>query len=59
VIENYPKSGKAPDAMLNIASSQIEMAEVAAAKTTLQSLVTKYPNSDAADKARRRLANLK
>jgi TolA-binding protein len=47
-----------PDALLNIASSQIEMGESNAGKKTLEELMTKYPISDAADKARRRLAAL-
>ena len=45
--------------MLNIASSQQEMNKKPAAKKTLESLIARYPGSDAAEKAKRRLANLK
>jgi tol-pal system protein YbgF len=56
LILTYPSSAKIPDALLNIASSQQEMGEKAAAKATLQDLIARYPFSDAADKAKRRLA---
>ncbi|HNC41979.1 MAG TPA: tol-pal system protein YbgF, partial [Nitrosomonas sp.] len=36
VIDQYPKSAKAPDALLNIASSQLEIPDVSAAKKTLE-----------------------
>ncbi|MGH8719910.1 MAG: tetratricopeptide repeat protein, partial [Burkholderiales bacterium] len=55
----YPDSQKAPDAWLNIASSQLELGEAAAARKTLEELVAKYPDSEAADKAKKRLASLK
>ena len=45
--------------MLNIASSQLEMNKKPEAKKTLETVVRKYPGSDAADKAKKRLANLK
>jgi len=56
LIRTYPSSAKIPDALLNIASSQQEMGDKAAAKATLQDLIARYPFSDAADKAKRRLA---
>ena len=56
LIRTYPSSAKIPDALLNIASSQQEMGDKATAKATLQDLIAKYPFSDAADKAKRRLA---
>ena len=55
----FPDSAKAPDAMLNIASSQQEMNKKPAAKKTLQGIITKYPGSEAAEKARQRLAHIK
>jgi tol-pal system protein YbgF len=55
----FPDSAKAPDAMLNIASSQQEMNKKPAARKTLQGIITKYPGSDAAEKARQRLAHIK
>ena len=55
LISNYPDSQKVPDAMLNIATSQIELGDTVAARRTLQDIVSKYPQSDAATKARQRL----
>ncbi|PZP57963.1 MAG: tol-pal system protein YbgF, partial [Azospira oryzae] len=48
-----------PDALLVIASSQQELKDTAAAKKTLEELVQKYPLSEAAEKAKRRLASLR
>ncbi len=59
VLKNYPDSAKIPDALLNIASSQAELGETAAARKTMEEIVAKHPASDAADKARRRIASLK
>jgi TolA-binding protein len=55
VITLYPKGSKIPDAMLKIGFSYISMNEPAKAKSALQALVDKYPNSPAAVKARERL----
>lgn len=59
LIANYSDSASVPDALLNIASSQYELGQAPAARKTLEGLVTRYPASDAAEKARRRLATLK
>jgi len=59
LIKTYPDSPSVPDAMLNIASSQIEMGESISGRRTLEELVARYPVSDAADKAKRRLATLR
>lgn len=59
LVSTYPDSAKVPDALLNIASSQQEMNDNAAARKTLEALIAKYPISDAAEKAKRRLANIK
>lgn len=56
---NYPESQKVPDALINIASSQQELGKMGDAKKTLESVVSKYPSSDAAAKAKRRLDSLK
>ncbi len=58
LIKTYPDSPSVPDAMLNIASSQIEMGEAINGRRTLEELVAKYPVSDAAEKAKRRLTGL-
>lgn len=57
LVKDFPDSAKAPDAMLNIASSQKEINHKTAAKKTLKDLIAKYPISDAAEKAKQRLAN--
>jgi tol-pal system protein YbgF len=59
LLSAYPDSSSVPDALLNIASSQQELGESAAARKTLDGLVARFPSSDAAEKARRRLANLR
>ena len=59
LIKTYPDSPSVPDAMLNIASSQIEMGQSITGRRTLEELVARSPVSDAADKAKRRLATLR
>ncbi|HYK12584.1 MAG TPA: tetratricopeptide repeat protein, partial [Burkholderiales bacterium] len=58
LLKAYPDSPTVPDAMLNIASSQIEMGESAVGRKTLEELVAKYPVSEAAEKAKRRITGL-
>jgi len=55
LIRTYSDSPSVPDALLNIASSQIEMGESNAGRKTLEEVLTRFPLSDAADKAKRRL----
>ncbi|MGH8664333.1 MAG: tol-pal system protein YbgF [Burkholderiales bacterium] len=59
LLASYPDSSKVPDALLNVASSQAELGETAAARKTMDELVAKHPGSDAAEKARRRMANVR
>jgi tol-pal system protein YbgF len=56
LLKRYPDSPKVPDSMLNIATIQSDLNDPAAAKTTLEDIVAKYPSSEAATKARSRLA---
>jgi tol-pal system protein YbgF len=56
LIAAYPDSLKVPDAMLNIATAQLDLGDAAAARRTLEDLVAKFPKSDAAVKAKQRLA---
>jgi tol-pal system protein YbgF len=56
LIANYPDSTKVPDALLNIASAQSELGDNAGARRTLEELVAKHPQSEAAAKAKQRLA---
>jgi tol-pal system protein YbgF len=59
LIAGYADSASVPDALLNIASCQLELGDAAAARKTLDGVVARYPTSDAAEKAKRRLATLK
>lgn len=56
VLANWPDNAKAPDAMLNIASSQAELGDAKAARETMQLLLKKYPTSQAAEQAKQRLS---
>jgi tol-pal system protein YbgF len=51
----YPQSNKVPDAWLNISRCQEELKEPAAARRTLEGLVSKYAGTNAAAIASRRL----
>jgi len=59
VVKNFPDHAKAPDALLNIATCQLELKDRTATKKTLESLVAKYPDTPAATTAKERLAILK
>ena len=59
LISTFPDSASVPDALLNMASSYIELGDTAAAKKTMDNLVARYPSSEAAEKAKRRLASLR
>lgn len=59
VVKNFPDHAKAPDALLNIATCQLEMKDRAATRKTLESLLAKYPEAPAAGTAKERLAALK
>jgi tol-pal system protein YbgF len=55
----YGFSPKAPEAMLGIADCQHEFKAVTLSKKTLKLLIAKYPGSDAAIEAKKRLAAFK
>ena len=55
----YPYSPKVAEAMFGIADCQQELNNVVAVKKTLRQIIAKYPGSEMADKARKRLASLK
>lgn len=59
LLGTYPDSNKAPDALLIIGTAEGNLGDNAAARKTYEELVAKYPASDAADKAKGRLAKLK
>jgi tol-pal system protein YbgF len=50
---------RAPEAMLAIANCQIEMKDTRAARRTWESLVARYPESEAASAARERISRFK
>lgn len=55
----YPASNKVPDAMLNIATNQIALNKLPAARKTLEQLIAQHPGTPAATQASKRLAALK
>lgn len=58
VVDRYADSPRVPDALLNIAASQIELNDRARARTTLQRIAKDYPDSEAAKAALERLKSL-
>jgi tol-pal system protein YbgF len=58
VVDQWPTSRKAPDAMLKLGYSQYELKQYAAARTTLSDVGTHYPGSDAARLAAERLRSM-
>ena len=58
LLQQFPDHAKAPDAMYNIANSQIQLSDVEGARKTLQLLLSKYPKSDVAPTAQKRLSVL-
>ena len=55
LLSQHPDSAKASDALLNIATAQSDLGELQAARASLQEVISKYPSSEAATKARQRL----
>ena len=56
--EKYPKENKAPDSMLKAALSLNELGNTDGAAETLNALINRYPDSPAADKAKRTLKKI-
>lgn len=54
-----PDHAKAPEAVLSIANCQIELKDTKGARRTLEDLTKAYPNSEAAQAGKERLARLK
>ena len=59
VVSKYETSSNVPEAWLNIAACQQQLKDNASAKKTLKLLMTKYPDSKAAKKAKKRLSAIK
>jgi tol-pal system protein YbgF len=58
VLANWPTSRKAPDALLKLGYTQVEQKRLAVGRATLQQVVAKYPETDAAKLAAERLRKL-
>jgi tol-pal system protein YbgF len=58
-IANAPDHARVPEAMLAIANSQTELKDTRGARATLNELLKKYPQSEAAQAGKERLAALK
>jgi tol-pal system protein YbgF len=58
VMDLHPESPKVPDAMLNMANSQIQLGLVPGAKKTLRDLIAQFPNSEVTPTAQKRLKAL-
>jgi len=59
LVSKYVDHPRVPEAMLNIAECQLGLKNRNAAKKTLKQLISQFPGSDAADKAKKLLATLK
>jgi len=59
VVNRYPLTQRAPDAMLNLAICQDDLNDKSAARDTMEALIKKYPESSAAKTARSKLGALK
>jgi tol-pal system protein YbgF len=59
LMKNHPDNAKVPDAMLNIAACQLELKDKKESRKTLMAVITKYPDTDAAQAAKNRLPSTK
>lgn len=59
MLRNYPDHPKSPDAMLNIAASQLELKDKVGSRKTLEAVMTKFPNTEFSQAAKSRLASVK
>lgn len=54
-MKNYPKSPKAPDAMFKVGVIMQDKGDTAKAKAVYQQVVGKFPGTDGAKQAQKRL----
>ena len=59
MIKRYPLHARVPDALLTLANSQVESGQKAAGKKTLEHLLEKHADSEAASHAKQALKRLK
>ncbi|MDR6282149.1 tol-pal system protein YbgF [Klebsiella variicola] len=55
VVKNYPKSPKAPDAMFKVGVIMQDKGDTAKAKAVYQQVISKFPGTDGAKQAQKRL----
>ena len=55
VVSRWPQNAKAPDSLINIATCQQELGDAKGVRTTLETVIGKYPDSSAAATAKQRL----
>ncbi|MGH8179784.1 MAG: tol-pal system protein YbgF, partial [Steroidobacteraceae bacterium] len=55
VLDKWPASGKAPDAMLDLGNTQLSQGKTAKGRATLHRVVSQYAGTDAANRAQTRL----
>ena len=55
VVNKWPQNPRAADSLIGVASCQQELGDAKSAKTTLEAVLIKYPDSSAAATARQRL----
>ena len=55
VVSRWPQHAKAPDSLIGIATCQQELTDASGARTTLETVLIKYPDSSAAATAKQRL----
>jgi tol-pal system protein YbgF len=58
-VSDAPEHPRAPDALLAMSSSQLELKDRVGARRTIEGLIKSYPNSEAALVGRQRLPSLK
>jgi TolA-binding protein len=58
LLDQHAESDRAPDAMYNMANSQIQLGQVTNAKKTLRDLIAKYPAAEVIPSAQKRLKAL-
>ncbi|EJP4075604.1 tetratricopeptide repeat protein, partial [Escherichia coli] len=56
VVKNYPKSPKASDAMYKVGLIMQDKGDSAKAKAVYQQVISKYPNTEGAKQAQKRLS---
>jgi tol-pal system protein YbgF len=59
MVRMAPSNPRAPEALLSIANCQVELKDTKAARRTIDELVKTYPQSEAAQAGKERLASLK